>query len=810
MDRKPVSTDLGTELLRPAAAPVSTYVNPGPSPLREFADALSKIDQPLKQFLDDRAAKQAEEDRLRGEAAFYNDNAGDIAEAVSGGKLPAHYSPAFVKGFKAAQGNVAGNSLRSQFAAAWDAWEGKNTDDPQAYQQFVSGFLKQHLGENVDPDVLRGLLPHVRQLEADGFGMYTDYRHQQTVQGSLDAHVAGASQDIDELDREGRSTPEGTNYPVVFQKIAEKRTAFVASGGNPEAFDKSMMDAMSAKILETRDPGLLAFFDQKIPGKDYTYGDSPYGQKVKLETTNRLEVIARQAQSAESEAQKAADKKRKDDATRQAIDFISKNPAAPIPNDILKAGEVDPLFKVHIDEWRKTLSQGFSDPAKVNAVYDDILNGGGMEAVVNGWRNGVFGRPEDLQSAYTFAKGYEDNRDTIKRITDGTAYKGIMDAIDVRTKGQNDLGQPIAGLSNEGFEAQYDFKRLVTEWAVKNPNATPQEAEDVIGKIGKAILGNITVDQSGLEPGVYNRDSERLTFGNPYAQQPAQPEQTPAPEATPQQTPAEQQDQQGELQDFLDGLTPEQRTQMEGAAKASGMSLEDFAKQSLRPDQRSEAEGLVQQASFRPGEGEAQQPATVLTPEQASGFIDQAMASATLDDALAAGSEGGPVSRGRMPMVDDQRAGRLIRLIVQHEAGGNYNAVYGNGRNKRPLSAFTLNQVLSMQVAARARGAASTAIGGPQFIYKTLRSLKRDLGLTGNEKFTPALQDRLAMQLLRRRGWDDFVAGRISKRQFALRLSQEWASLANPNTGRSYYAGDGLNAASARPSEVYAALGFAA
>lgn len=809
MARKPVSTDLGTDLLQPQAAPVNTFVDPGKSPLRDLADSLSKFDKPLQQFLDDRAEKQAKEDQLRGEAAYYNDNEGDIATAVRSGKLPAQYSPGFVKGFKAAQGNVAGNALRTQFTAAWDAWDGKNSDDPAAYDTFVKGFLKDHLGENVDPDTLRGLLPHVRQLEADGAAMYQDYRHTKTVQGSLDAHVAGATQDVDELNREGLSTKEGTNYPVVFQKVLEKRADFVKSGGDPDVFDKTMMSAMAAKILETRDPGLLAFFDQQVPGKDYTYGESPEGQKIKLQTTNQLEVIARENVTQQVAAQTRADKEQKDSATRQAIDFLSKpeNASAPIPDGILKQGEVDPLFKVHVEEWRKNLNQGFSDPKRVNGVYDKVLNGEGFDAVVDGWRNGVFGTPADLQAAYTFAKGFEDNKDRIKTATTGSTYNSIMSAIDVRTKGQNDFGQPIAGLSNEGFEAQYDFKRLVTEWTVAHPNATPQETEEVIGKLGKNILGNITSDSSGLDPGKYERNNEQLTFPNPYEDAPAT---APAPKAdatTPPPTDGETQDQKAAVGDFLNGLTPEQKTQMEGAAKASGQTLEDYAKEILKPKQKSEADGLVQNASFNPGEqAQREQPVPPMTVEDASGFIDKAMASADLEDALSAGRAAS--SAGRMPAVDDPRAARLIRLIVQHEASGNYNAVYGNANNKRDLSAFTLNQVLSMQVAARARGAASTAIGGPQFIYKTLRGLKQDLGLTGNEKFTADLQDHLAMALLKRRGWDDFVAGRISKRQFALRLSQEWASLPNPNTGRSYYAGDGLNASSARASQVYAAMGM--
>jgi hypothetical protein len=113
-----------------------------------------------------------------------------------------------------------------------------------------------------------------------------------------------------------------------------------------------------------------------------------------------------------------------------------------------------------------------------------------------------------------------------------------------------------------------------------------------------------------------------------------------------------------------------------------------------------------------------------------------------------------------------------------------------------------------MQLWARASGNASTAIGGYQIIYKTLRSLKQGLGLSGSERFTPELQDHLADALLQRRGLNEYREGKISKRQFALGLAQEWASLPDPATGRSVYAGDGLNAASARPRDVYGAMGL--
>ena len=71
-------------------------------------------------------------------------------------------------------------------------------------------------------------------------------------------------------------------------------------------------------------------------------------------------------------------------------------------------------------------------------------------------------------------------------------------------------------------------------------------------------------------------------------------------------------------------------------------------------------------------------------------------------------------------------------------------------------------------------------------------------------KFVPDLQDRFGFALLKRRGWDDFAANRLSLKDFGNRLAREWASFPvlsdqqgqhrTVRRGESYYAGDGINA----------------
>ena len=110
----------------------------------------------------------------------------------------------------------------------------------------------------------------------------------------------------------------------------------------------------------------------------------------------------------------------------------------------------------------------------------------------------------------------------------------------------------------------------------------------------------------------------------------------------------------------------------------------------------------------------------------------------------------------------------------------------------------------------------SSATGGYQFMRATLGDLKKEMGLSSNERLTPDLQDRLAMQLLTRRGFDAFLSGRIDQTEFGKRLAMEWASfpvLADTRgahrhirRGQSYYAGDGLNKALVTPATIEAVI----
>jgi conjugal transfer mating pair stabilization protein TraG len=128
-------------------------------------------------------------------------------------------------------------------------------------------------------------------------------------------------------------------------------------------------------------------------------------------------------------------------------------------------------------------------------------------------------------------------------------------------------------------------------------------------------------------------------------------------------------------------------------------------------------------------------------------------------------------------------------LIAVPESRGNYNAWYGNAEQDRSdLAGLTVNEVRELQ-SDLVRSNGGSAIGRYQLLDDTLDGLIDRMDLTGNERFTPELQDRMALLLARDAGMEGWMGGRISDERFAGNLSEIWAGLPRDASNESYYEG---------------------
>lgn len=159
-------------------------------------------------------------------------------------------------------------------------------------------------------------------------------------------------------------------------------------------------------------------------------------------------------------------------------------------------------------------------------------------------------------------------------------------------------------------------------------------------------------------------------------------------------------------------------------------------------------------------------------------------------------------------------AGLILDFIASKEAPNGYNTIFGNNQKKltKQITAMTLDELIENQ-RGFTKSFGSSASGRYQFMRDTLLGLKTEMKLTGRELFAPDFQDRLAFQLLLRRGYAKFMAGSLSVTAFGDQLAMEWASFPVLSAsrqgahrvvtrGQTYYAGDGLNKVLIHPEAV--------
>lgn len=163
----------------------------------------------------------------------------------------------------------------------------------------------------------------------------------------------------------------------------------------------------------------------------------------------------------------------------------------------------------------------------------------------------------------------------------------------------------------------------------------------------------------------------------------------------------------------------------------------------------------------------------------------------------------GPTVRGgsrRKPTFNFKRgdvSGNLQQLLSKAESP-DYITIAG-GRKVRELKNMTAAEI--------GKKFGNKAVGRYQIQRNTAFDALRGAGLDPNKfRFDEAGQDKLYGLLLNRRGYQDYKAGKITKQEFAKRLSMEWAGLPKDESGVSFHAGTGNNKAHVSWEDVLRAL----
>jgi hypothetical protein len=145
--------------------------------------------------------------------------------------------------------------------------------------------------------------------------------------------------------------------------------------------------------------------------------------------------------------------------------------------------------------------------------------------------------------------------------------------------------------------------------------------------------------------------------------------------------------------------------------------------------------------------------------------------------------EGGP--GGGDTNADTSSLGNFIGAV---ESGNSYTKLVGGAEDQSILNK-TVTQL------DQEKGG-QFAMGKYQIQMRTAKDVLKGKGIDPSTfVFNQEGQDKLFKMLLERRGLGDFMSGKITKEEFALELSKEWAALPKDAGGRSFWAGVGNNKA---------------
>jgi len=556
MARAPVKELQVDEVIRPVANPVDTgfrtpaLADGGADNLRSLAQGLAKFDKGVSSLLAERQADQDKADAAQAEVDFHRNNQVGYAKAVEQGLIPAYASKAYMNSWKETEGRNFGNQLTERFNAAYAEWGGKDSEDPAAFDTFLSGFLSQNLPEGTDPQILAGLRPQLRQMVEGGTSRYIADKDKAIKHKAETATVAGAQQGVTASRQKGLEKGQ-VDYDEMFSGIDAAREKGLKVGMTAEKLDPQIMDMVSTEAVKAgglEGKRILGYLDRKVPGKDYTFAQTPYGRELKVKTLDAIDTKMRQDVKEGKALQKEKDDKEKQDLTRRAIESLIADPDKPVDDEILKRGStLDGDFRVSVMRWQETIRSNKASGNRKGLLdlNTAILNGEGMGAVKAALDYGVITSKEELVQAYKLVQDVEKAAPDIADALKGQQIEELFKTIKANTSSKNDLTNPFAPVSPAGLQAQHDLRMAVLQWARENPADAkdPIKREEAISKIGQQILSRITrADTVGEAK--YNRqgfEQQPNAYTQPRATDPATGDRkTPFDAAAPGTPPASQ------------------------------------------------------------------------------------------------------------------------------------------------------------------------------------------------------------------------------------------------------------------------------
>lgn len=820
MTRTPVREVSAPSEIRPVAAPVSTYVrpaDPGRNPLADLASGLAAFDQGLNSFMAVRKQETEEADKARAITDFHRNNQVSYAEAIRQGLIPASSSRSYMEWYKRSQGELAGLKLQDKFNLDYQQWEGRNNADSASYSTWASQWMKENVGAEQDPDTLKGLAPHLERLSMGGLNTFMTDRNNRIVEN---ARATSGSLITDNLLRavgDGEATGQ-IDYDSVWSHTMELRQEALSKGEDPVAYDKMMVDTILLQAESARDDSILTLLDKTLPDRDKPLSYDPDVRSRIAQSRERIDNKLASMATTEATAAEKQDKRQHEEYWSEAVALMANGEE--VPEDlVIKLSRRDGMARMKISQYKKDYGEldVVEDQQALLEVMSKLYAGGGKDVVLEAQEKGIIRKPETLQKAYSTVDAVKkaSQDDGVFSSSTFKQYQKFILSQTAPSNLTNFFGEPE--LTEEGMEADYDFRTMVLKWESENPKAGVIQREKAIRDIGEIVKGRLVTDpdRAGGQK-MYVSKADQKLLEEQVKQEEQQKANPPAPAQAPQKQ--AQRDPDGGIFSYIPKViedvgsyvfsTPEKEEfsngeEYRGVAKSSsplGEAIEDKAKN----------DAIARLAEKR---GMSFEDAQSLVNERVQKLLEE-------DPTRAVSSE----SKTKLsalfqdpPKVERLTASNvpvapLLNLFGHTEGtdkGEGYNETLGYGAytggkvNLVDMTLGDLDRLQTQMLRHPNNEFNSSAVGRYQVVRTTLRKIKKQLNLTDDMKFTAKLQDRIAVQLLKGRGLDAWQAGKLSDEKFMNNLALEWASLPKSN-GRGAYKGQ---RAAVAPSTVKGVLG---
>ncbi|MBO6726512.1 MAG: M15 family metallopeptidase [Rhizobiaceae bacterium] len=724
-----------------------------------------------------------------------------------------------MEGLSEGKGNLAGIRLRSQFAREFLQWDGRNGGDPQAFEAFLQSFIEANVPADSNPHFLKGLSPHIETLLGEGYEQFTKDSASAVYGDGLTTDSAQLTETIRLYHEDGQTRPGGTDYESVWTHVLAIRDEALNRGTLASDIDAYLVDTIILNAERTRDAGLLAILDKTLPDQEHPMSYGLEVQKKRDAAAERIANALAKQEADDATAREKAEAKLAGQAYAEIASIWAKDIRQEIPDEVIDdLSKLDPMARSKLVDLRKKLSEadGVEDKATIARIFADIHEGRANKAdILQHFQNGTIRSTETLNQALDRVDKIEAERSAGSGIlTDSTArkwhslFEGLTSSDPVSPFGSS-------GPSDEGMEAIHDFNMALLEWERENPDATFLDRQEAYARIGKLIRERIELPSGLTRGGEYISDADRAASDRPQED----PSSAEPPSAGSDEIPdaAGDQDETGWL-DQVPNPISSARSLIETLAGSDEQPADAPSSpplEELPDDQRKAVETLSQRHGMDPETVKDdlwRKVQEILAREEPEPGVDHATTNAIPDDV-----------RDRLtqlltnpPRLPNDAGSHIPTSSILDLIGRSEGTDRGDGYNETlsygaftggdvSLVGMTLDEVDALQTQMLRHpdnSWNSSAAGRYQIVRTTLRKLRGELGLTGNELFDEKMQDRMAMHLLEGRGLSRWKAGEITDKQFINNLAKEWASLPNAK-GRGHYKGQ---RAAATPRQVLAAL----